>query len=141
MIKLRRGVIGKDTGLDVSSRSASITGNILAPTVEMVIALRKGNGIEGWPKINTITKEEYINMYYNKLEQVDQWFWNIIHRIGSKEGEITFLCHCNLNKETCHVEFLINYMINKYPNIYRREIQSIQEVEPEIIQSEELSKV
>jgi uncharacterized protein YeaO (DUF488 family) len=111
MITLRRGVVGKHRGVDVTAKSAEGMPKLLAPPWHLVMQAKR----------KQITWEVYRQRYLLRLNHVDVRVIEPHLTADSSGGDLWLLCYCPLEKEHCHVDVLIDYLVAVIPDVYRRE--------------------
>jgi len=97
----RIGYRGED-GLDITVKSATGIGRLLAPTWAMV------GGVKHWKQYNALTPEEYTALYYELLRSrfsADrQPFLDLVHR-----ERLVLLCFCGAGA-FCHRHLAVDIL-------------------------------
>lgn len=109
-IKLKEAHVKQDGGLVVAwyESNPKVINDTITPKWDMVTDLKK----------NVITEDEYATLYKKILHKVDDWD-PIIKEIqkASVDNEVFIKCYC-LKNRFCHRTLLINYLKQKYPNLF-----------------------
>lgn len=111
MITLRRGVIGRHRGVDVTAKSAEGSARLLAPLWVLVMQAKR----------KQIPWDVFRQRYLLHLNRVDVRAVEPFITPEANGGDLWLMCYCPLEKERCHVEVLIDYLVAVMPDIYRKQ--------------------
>lgn len=107
MIKVRRGQVGKSSGLDVTVRSGQGMASLFAPDAHDVWMRKKG--LMEW--------SEFATRYRVKLMLLPPHAWEWLGK-QSVDGRLTLLCYCPPDKPECHTQLLLERLIHGSPETY-----------------------
>ena len=107
-IKLNRGQIGRNAGLDITVKSAGGWARAFTPTWPMVMGYKQG----------TISDQEYTQAYLKIIERAQLTIVSELVQYGRAMGDrVTFLCYCK-DGAFCHTHILIEYLTRNWPGLF-----------------------